>query len=126
MDDLSPSSIVLKFVECINQGDLEGIALLTSQEYKFTDIPGRVYIFRGKESIKQSWDEYLSAFPNYKIHVHHVLESGNGVAIIGKTTGSHVPPEIEEKEIVLWTAQIRDGLISEWRIYSGSEYAQES
>ena len=127
MSECSPtSSIVLRFVEYINAGDLEGIASLTSEEYQFTDIPGRVHIFRGEEAIKRSWAEYLSAFPNYKIHVHRVLEGGNGVAIVGQTTGSHVPPEIEEKGTVLWTAEVRDGLVSEWRIYSDEEYAQRS
>ncbi len=43
------------------------------------------------------------------------------MAIIGKTTGSHVPPEVEEKENVLWTAEIRNGLVAEWRIYSDIE-----
>ena len=51
--------------------------------------------------------------------------SGNAVAIIGKTTGSHVPPEVEEHETVLWTAEIRDGLVAEWRIYSDIEEAKE-
>jgi hypothetical protein len=126
MDKVRPSSVALQFVERINQGDLEGIASLTSEEYTFTDTAGRVYFFRGKDAIKRSWDEYLSAYPDYKIHVHQVLIGGNGVAIIGKTSGSHVPPEIEEEETVLWVAQVLDGLVSEWRIYSDEEYAQLS
>jgi limonene-1,2-epoxide hydrolase len=121
MNELSPSSAVLKFVEFINEANLEGIASLTAEEYTFTDVAGDVYIFRGAEAIKASWDEYLSAYPNYKIHVHRVLAGGNGVAIIGRTTGSHVAPEIEEKETVLWTAEVRDGLVAEWRIYSDQE-----
>ena len=40
------------------------------------------------------------------------------MAIIGKTTGSQVPPEIEEEETVLWTAEIRGGLVAEWRLYT--------
>ena len=31
MDDLSSSSVVRRFVEYINEGDLEGIASLTSE-----------------------------------------------------------------------------------------------
>lgn len=126
MNDESPSSIVLKFIEYINKGDIERTISLMSEEFIFTDIPGRVYHVRGKESHKQFWSEYLSAYPNYKIHIHHVLTSGNGVAIIGKTTGSHVPPEIEEKETVLWIAEVTNGLISEWRIYSDEEEAEGS
>jgi len=52
-------------------------------------------------------------------------QGGNGVAIIGKTTGSHVPPEVEENETVLWTAEIRGGLVAEWRIFSDIEEAKK-
>lgn len=43
------------------------------------------------------------------------------MAIIGKTTDSHIPPEVEEKETVLWTAEIQNGLVAEWRIYSDTD-----
>jgi len=120
MDDLSASSIVRTFIEYVNRGDLAGIASLISEDVVFTDIRGRVYQEEGFMA------GYLAEFPDYKIHVHQILQGGNGAAIIGKTTGSHVPPEIEEQETLVWTAEIRDGLISEWRIYSGDEYAGRS
>jgi limonene-1,2-epoxide hydrolase len=123
MNESSPSSVVVQFVEYINEANLSGIASLTAGEYTFTDVAGDVYIFRGAEAVKRSWDEYLSAYPGYKIHVHRVLVGGNGVAIIGRTTGSHVAAEIEENETVLWIAEVQDGLVAEWRIYSDHERA---
>lgn len=120
MSDSSPCSIVLRFIRCINEGDLAGMASLVSPDVVFTDIRGRVY--REREFMAG----YLSEYPDYKIHVDYALGGGNGAAIIGKTTGSHVPAEIEEKEILVWTAEIRDGLICEWRIYSDEEYAERS
>lgn len=117
MSDLSPRSIVLELIGYVNAGDLEGIASLIAEDVVFTDIGGSVYQEEGFMA------GYLALFPDYQIHVHHALQDGNGVAIIGKTTGSHVAPEIEEKEILVWTAEIRDGLISEWRIYADDEYA---
>ena len=120
MSDLSPRSTVLRFIGCVNTGDLEGIASLIAEDVKFTDIQGDVYWERGFMA------NYLSEFPNYKIHVHHALQGGNGVAIIGKTSGSHVAPEVEEKEILVWTAEIRAGLISEWRIYADDGFAGRS
>lgn len=47
------------------------------------------------------------------------------MTIIDKTTGSHVPPEVEAHEAVLWTAEIRDGLVAEWRIYSDIKEAKK-
>ena len=111
----TPKSIALRFVEIINAGDSEELIKLQTEDFTFIGMSGDVY--RGRDG----WQGYFSAYPKYKIHVQHVLLSGNGVAIVGKTTGSHVPPEVEEKETVLWTAEIRDGLVAEWRIYSDIE-----
>jgi ketosteroid isomerase-like protein len=116
----TPRSVALKFVEVINAGDSEELVKLQTEDFVLIDMGGDVY--RGRDG----WQDYFSANPDYRIHVQDVLMSGNGVAIIGKTTGSHLPPEVEKKETVLWTAEIRDGLVTEWRIYSDIEAKKES
>jgi hypothetical protein len=115
----SPKSVALKFVEVINAGDSEALIRLQTEDFTLIDMAGDV--FRGRDG----WQGYFSANPDYRIHVQKALISGNGVAIIGKTTGSHVPPEVEENETVLWTAQIRNGLVAEWRIFSDIEEAKK-
>jgi uncharacterized protein (TIGR02246 family) len=112
-------SVALKFVDTINAGDPEGLTKLQTEDFTFIDMSGN--ITRGR----QDWADYFVAYPEYKIHVHNVLTGGNGVAIIGTTTGSHLPPEVEEKETVLWTAEIRNGLVAEWRIYTDIEEARD-
>lgn len=115
----TPTSVALKFVEVINAGNSEELVKLQTEDFTLIDMVGDVS--RGRDG----WQGYFSAYPNYTIHMHQVLTSGNGVAIIGKTTGSHVEPEVEELETVLWTAEIRDGLVAEWRIYSDIEDAKK-
>lgn len=105
-------SVAIKYVEAINKGDFESLIKLQTEDFALIDVEGE--IFRGRDG----WEGYFSAYPEYKIHVQHVLTGSNGVAIIGKTIGSQVPPEIEEKETVLWTAEIRNGLAAEWRLYT--------
>jgi ketosteroid isomerase-like protein len=112
-------SIALKFVEVINAGDSEALIKLQTEDFTLIDMAGNV--FRGRDG----WQGYFSDYPKYKIHVQQVLVSGNTVAIIGKTTGSHVPPEVEAHETVLWTAEIRDGLVAEWQIYSDIQEAEK-
>jgi len=112
-------SIALKFVEVINAGDSEALIKLQTEDFTLIDMAGNV--FRGRDG----WQGYFSDYPKYKIHVQKVLVSGNTVAIIGKTTGSHVPPEVEVHETVLWTAEIRDGLVAEWQIYSDIQEAEK-
>ena len=107
-----PRKVALEFVEVINAGNSRALVELQTEDFTLIDMAGDVY--QGKDG----WQDYFSAYPDYKIQVKHILTSGDGVAIIGKTTGSQLPPEIEEKETVLWTAEIRDGLVAEWRLYS--------
>jgi len=113
-----PTSIVRRFVECINAADIDGIAALTAPTYTFTDMEGDVYVITGKASVRASWNEYLSAHPQYRILVDRVLRSGEGVALVGRTTGSHLSPGVEESELVLWIAELQNDRICAWRIYS--------
>ncbi len=112
-------SVALKFVEIINSGDSEALTRHQTEDFTFVDTAGDVT--RGR----QGWEDYFSSYKDYRIHVKQVLTGGEGVAIVGGTTGSHVPPEVEEHETVLWTAEIREGLVSEWRIYSDFEEARK-
>jgi ketosteroid isomerase-like protein len=105
-------SVVSRFIDCINAGDSEGLIALQTEDFTLIDYDGER--FQGRDG----WKEYFSACPDYEIHVKHLITSGNGVAILGRTTGSHVAPEVEEKETILWTAEIHDNLVAEWRLYS--------
>jgi len=108
----TPNSVALKFVEIINSGNSKELVKLQTEDFTFIDMAGD--ITRGRDG----WPNYFSTYPKYKIHVKHVLTSGNAVAIIGKTTGSHIPPKLEAKETVLWTAEIQNNQVAQWRIYS--------
>jgi len=110
---------VLEFVECINAGDPEALMAHMTDDFRFIDMSGNVFTGR------QGWEDYFTSYPDYRIHVDRIVTGGDGVAIMGRTTGSHVSPEVEEYEAVLWTAEIRDGLVAEWRIYTDLEEAQK-
>jgi len=112
-------SAAFGFVECINAGNPEALKAHQTEDFAFTDMSGEVTWGR------QGWEDYFTSYPDYRIHVERVLICGDGVAIIGRTTGSHIPPEVEEHETVLWTAEIRGELVSEWRIYTDIEKARE-
>lgn len=119
MNDSSAIDVALKFVEYINGGDLEGLCSLMTDDFTFIDYRGKVE--RGKDTMREGFKGYFSEYPHYKIIVKKVLTGGAGVVIIGKTTGSHLPSEVEEKETVLWTAEIRDSRVAEWRIYADTD-----
>jgi ketosteroid isomerase-like protein len=105
-------SVALKFVEAVNNGDSKTLVSLQTKDFTLIDAEGEVS--QGRDG----WEDYFAAYPKYRIHIQHVLTGGTGVAIIGKTTGSQVPPELEAKETVLWTAEIRGNRLAQWRLYT--------
>jgi hypothetical protein len=104
--------LVSKFVEVINAGNSKALMKLQSKDFTLIDMDGEKNVGR------DGWYDYFSAYPNYTIHIKQILTSGTSVAIIGKTSGSHIESKIEEAETVVWIAEVEDGLVSYWRIYS--------
>jgi len=79
----------------------------------------------GRELLKKGFQDYFTDFPEFKIQVSKVTRSGDAIAIIDKTTGSHIAFEIEAKETVIWIARVEDNLVSEWRIFSDFNHLGE-
>ena len=115
-----PAEIALKFVDCINRQDVEGLGALMTGDHTFVGYE-RGDRAQGREVMARGFAEYFAAFPGYRINVSKVLRSGDDIAIIGTTTGSHVAPELEARETLIWTARIEHGLVAEWRIYTDLE-----
>jgi limonene-1,2-epoxide hydrolase len=118
MSKPDPRDVVLKYVEAINTRDPQALMALQTEDFTFINYEGEAYVGRA------GWQDYFTSYPEYKIHVDRLVTSGNGVAIIGRTTGCHVGPEVEARWTVLWTAEVRKGFIAEWRIYSDVEDVQ--
>jgi uncharacterized protein (TIGR02246 family) len=112
-----PAEIALNFVDCINRQDVEGLAALMTEDHTFIGYE-RGDRAQGREVMARGFAGYFAAFPDYRIQVSKVLRSGDDIAIIGTTTGSHVAPELEARETLIWTARFEGGLVAEWRIYT--------
>jgi hypothetical protein len=110
--NVDSKSVILRFVDCINSGNSEGLKALQTEDFTLIDMDGDAFVGRDE------WEDYFRDYPDYKIHVEKILFCGNDVAIIGKTTGSHVDPKVEVLETVLWLADIKNGLVAKWQIYS--------
>jgi hypothetical protein len=114
-----PEVIALKFIECVNSGDSEGLKALQTEDFTFIDMNGNVYVGR------DGWEDYFSTYPDYRIHIEKILKGGNSIAIIGKTTGSHIEPKLEVLETVLWIVEVIDDLVAKWRIFSDVAKAEK-
>jgi ketosteroid isomerase-like protein len=109
--------IALRYVECINRLDLDGLVELMPEDYVFIDLAGDEY--RGLAHMKPGWLEYFTNWPEYMIHVSEVYLVEHTVVLIGRTTGSHLkkPRHVEIQDTLIWTAEIEDQKVKVWRLY---------
>ena len=109
--------VALEFVRYINNQNWKSLIEMMTEDFTFIG-PEEGDVVEGRDKMGQGFREYFEEYPEYRIHVSKVTLSGDAVAFVGQTTGSHVPPEIEARETVIFVATVRDGSVSEWRIFS--------
>jgi len=113
-DELKPEyalDIASRFNECINNGDLDGLAMLMTPDHLFIDMAGGVVT--GIRACLMAWAVFFAAFPDYQNHFTGYIMGENFVKMVGHSTCSD--PRLEGK--ALWSARIRNNKISEWRVY---------
>jgi hypothetical protein len=115
MNSQDPKLVALQFNECINHQDLEGLALLMSDDHVFIDREGK--ITGPKQKMIQGWKQFFEMFPKYKNTFNRVQSRENNVAILGCAYWSEKQPY----DPVIWTAAIVNDLVREWRVYADTE-----
>lgn len=109
--------ITLNFVDKINQGDIQGLVSHLAPNHTFIDTQGDVEY--DLQRVIEGWQNYLESFPDYQIYIRRAFLTGDSVAIIGHTTGSHLNlPDAEEfhNEGVIWVSQVEDAKLTLWQI----------
>ena len=66
MNKKDPKLVALQFNEYINNQDIDGIAEIMADEYKFIDSSGDIYT--GKENEILGWKTFFDRFPDYRNH----------------------------------------------------------
>jgi ketosteroid isomerase-like protein len=105
-------TIALKFNECINSRDLEGLAALMTDDHTIIDSANAAV--RGKERVVEAWKGFFALFPDYRNIFDRVESRDNLVAIRGRSTCS----EQLLDGPALWTAQVSGDKVAEWRVYT--------
>ena len=70
-------------------------------------------ITKGKDVMKDGWREFFEKHPDYRNIFTSVTVKNNVVVMVGYSTCSDKPLDGPS----IWTAKVRDGRISEWRVY---------
>ena len=109
MDSLDVMMVALRFNEKINQRDLDGLVELMTDDHTFIDNSGDVY-----KNMKEGWREFFGNHSDYRNIFTSVTVKNNVVVMIGYSTCSNEP---RLNGPSMWTAKVRGGRISEWRVY---------
>jgi uridine phosphorylase len=115
MNSIDPKLTALRFNECINRQDIDGLASLMSEGHTFIDRQGQ--IDEGKQSLIRGWKEFFRSFPDYRNTFLRVESQGDVVVLYGFATWR----QGAEPDHAIWTATIEDDLVAEWHIYEDSE-----
>jgi ketosteroid isomerase-like protein len=124
MPEQDGAEIIRRFIDCINQHHVEGIAALMSDDHVFVDALGTMT--HGRDALRWGWGEYYRMFPDYQIEIHEITSTGNVVGVFGLARGTYVPDgvirtENQWKISAAWMGVVRNGLVSEWRVYCNIE-----
>ena len=113
---LPPVAAVIGFVDAINRGDVDRLVALMSPDHRLQVLQEPPVA--GREVIRETWDGYATAFPDYVIYPDRIVHRGDDVLVLGSTTGSHLglPDEQERQLKLIWRATVRDGLLVLWQI----------
>jgi len=113
MDSSKLMLTALSFNERINQQDLEGLAELMTDDHTLIVIANnKGETTKGKNVVKEGWREFFKKYPDYRNTFTCVTIQGNVVAMVGYSTCSFKPLDGPN----MWTAKIRGGRVSEWRV----------
>jgi ketosteroid isomerase-like protein len=107
---------VIGFIDAINRGDVGRLASLMAPDHRLQVL--KEPPVTGRDANRDAWHGYMTAFPDYVIYPDRLVHRGDEVAVLGRTTGSHLGlPDHEERQLtVIWRATVRDGLLTLWQI----------
>ena len=115
MEDTELISVALRFNERINARDLTGLGEMMTEDHVFIDIPGEV--FEGRPMMVSGWFDFFKNYTDYRNNFTHIEVKDGVVIMVGFSECSHDPLDGP----AIWTAKIRDGLVSEWRVYDDKD-----
>ena len=114
----SPEDIARAFVAAINSEDLSALCALMMADHTFTDAHGNT--FSGAEKMRNGWQHFFHAYPNYRIDIEQSVAEGDSVALFGKATGGWRVNEVilPQKWTVpaAWLAEVEKEKIKRWTV----------
>jgi predicted ester cyclase len=118
---MGPVATIRAYIGRINAGDPEGLAKLATERTRFVDATGGRHVLS-----REAWAAYFADFPDYHIRVERIFSHGTSVAVFGVASGSYrgrgaASPGPAWRFPAAWSARVRAGKVTEWRVYGDIE-----
>lgn len=107
--------VAVRFNECINAGDVYGLARLMSEDHRFIDSAGTVVM--GQAACLDAWRSFFAGYRGYRNVFEAVSARGKNVTVSGYST---CPGHPELEGPALWMAVVDGEQVLEWRVYEDS------
>ena len=111
-------------MDAINRHDADALAVLMSDDHRFTDSLGNKV--QGRQKMKTGWLGYFAFCPDYWITHEAIFGDGNSVAVFGAAGGTiaangNLPLENKWRTPAAWLSIVENGLVKEWRVYADNK-----
>lgn len=112
----------------INDHDVDGLVALLSDDHLFVDSLGNR--LQGREKMRGAWRSYFEMCPDYCVSHEEIFRSGEVVAVFGSAGGTIAAQARLSGENcwqipAAWMTSVKDGRISEWRVYADNKPVYE-
>jgi steroid delta-isomerase-like uncharacterized protein len=126
-----PKTFVRRFFDGVNAGDFSVIDELVADDFvEREEFPG---IEPNKAGVRQFFDMFRSAFPDFRMETHEIVAEGDLACVRSTTTGTHegefmgVPPTGKRIEVPGFDlVRIRDGqAVEHWGLLDAMTLMQQ-
>ncbi|HEY7637134.1 MAG TPA: nuclear transport factor 2 family protein [Gemmatimonadales bacterium] len=109
--------VIREFIARINDHDVEGLSAVLTENHRFIDSLGSVFV--GRETLRAGWADYFRLVSDYRITVDEFADAGSSLLLVGSVAGRSAG--VEWTVPAAWRAVVQDGRIAEWQVYVDNE-----
>lgn len=114
------TNCAFEFIEAINQGDVDRMGNLMTDDHLFIDSQGNQ--LQGREKMIEAWKGYFTLFPDYRIEIEDRLEKGSLVFLFGHASATYIDGKTKEHIFwripAAWKAIVENKQIKHWQVYA--------
>ena len=108
--------IVQAFNNAINDGNVEQLSSLMTEDHTFIDASGTAH--SGVKEMTEGWKEFFHMFPDYKIEAVDITQNDSTIGVFGYASGSYKGIKNNYFRIpASWKAIVKEGKIKHWQVY---------